>query len=76
MAGEKPVKKEHKPKANESAQTVETKSAKFPTEGKLSKYGFIYLDADVLAAWGLSKGSEQQLSIDLKEDDLVIRKVA
>ncbi len=67
---QKPVKEKKERKAN-AKKPVKTK---FPTEGKLNKYGFIYLDTDVLAAWGLSKGTEQKLSIDLEDGALTVRK--
>ena len=62
-------------KPKEPKQPIEPKSAKFPVEAKVNRYGFVYLDGDILAAWGLSKGTIQRLSIDLKEGALIIRKV-
>jgi len=67
---EKPkAKRGRKPK--EPTQAVESK---FPTEGKINKYGFVYLDNDVLAALGLSKGAEQRITVDLKDGNLIISK--
>jgi hypothetical protein len=66
--------KSQKPKA-EPKQPAEPKSAVFPAEGKLNKYGFVYLNDDVLMAWfGHGKGAEQRISIDLKDGNLIIRK--
>jgi len=63
--------KSQKPK--EPRQPAETQSAQFPAEGKLNKYGFVYLNDDVLNAWlGHGKGAEQKISIDLKEGNLII----
>jgi len=45
---EKPEKPKPRPKAKKVQQT-ESKSAIFPTEGKVNKYGFIYLDNKVLS---------------------------
>jgi len=75
-AAEKPEKAKRcrKPKANKQTQTVEQNTAKFPTEGKVNKYGFIYLNGDVLAALDLRKGTEQKITIDLQEGALIVRK--
>lgn len=71
---EKTVKSSKAPK--EPKQPVEPKSAQFPTEGKLNKYGFVYLNDDILTAWlGHGKGTEQRVSIDHKDNALIIRKV-
>ena len=65
--------KSQKPK--EPKQPIEPKSAQFPTQGKLNKYGFVYLNDDILTTWlGHGKGAEQKISIDLKEGSLIIRK--
>jgi hypothetical protein len=67
-------KRERKTKAKETTQTAESKT-KFPVEGKINKYGFIYLENDVFSALGLSKGVEQKITIELQEGALMIRKV-
>lgn len=46
----------------------------FPAESKVNKYGFIYMSGDMLAAFGLHKGAEHKLSINLEGDALTIRK--
>jgi hypothetical protein len=69
------VEKSAKEKTKEKALKPEAKELKFPTEGKLNKYGFIYLDEDILSAWSLKKGTEQKLSINLEGDMLTIQKV-
>lgn len=61
-------------KAKEPKQP-EPKSAQFPAEGKLNKYGFVYLNDDILNPWlGHGKGTEQKISIDLKEGNLIVSK--
>jgi len=77
---EKPEEKHEKTakssKTKETKQAVESNSATFPIEGKVNKYGFIYLDGDILAAWGLSKGKEQRIALDMTQDGaLILRKV-
>lgn len=47
----------------------------FPAEGKINKYGFLYFSGDMLAAFGLRKGTEAKLSINLENGALVLRKV-
>jgi len=64
--------KEKKPK--EPKQAVEPKSAHFPCEGKINKYLFLYLDSNVASAFGIEKGKEYPVSIDLKDGALVIKK--
>jgi hypothetical protein len=72
-----------KAKDEKAEKTPESKPEKkvklektvFPAEGKINKYGFIYLSGEVLAAFGLSKGAEHKLSINLEGDVLAIRKV-
>jgi ATPase subunit of ABC transporter with duplicated ATPase domains len=46
----------------------------FPAESKVNKYGFIYMSGDALEAFGLKKGVEAKLIINLEDDRLVITK--
>jgi hypothetical protein len=44
-------------------------------EGKVNKYGFIHLSKRVREAWGVTKGTEQPITIELTDDNaLIIRK--
>lgn len=79
---EKPAKakKERKAKTEKPAQTEskspEQKPAKFPAKGTINAYNFIRLSNAVAEAFGVQKGRKTPISIDLKEGELVIRKVA
>lgn len=70
-SSEKPkAKREKKPKSQPKEGKANTEASKsmFPTEGKVNKYGFVYLNDDILNAWlGHGKGTERKISIDLKE---------
>jgi hypothetical protein len=69
------AKKEKKPKKDQpSASGSEHSESPFPAEGKVNKYGFIYLSGEILAAFGIHKGAEAKLSITLEGDTLIIRK--
>ena len=62
----------HATKAEQPAPTP-TKPATF--KGKVNKYAFIHLDKSIREAWGITKGTEQPISIELTaEGNLVIRK--
>ena len=43
-------------------------------QGKINKYGFLHFGKALMQAWNLSKGTEQPVTIELVEDDLVINK--
>jgi hypothetical protein len=62
------VKRDRKPKAKEPTQAVEPKPTKFPTEAKINKYGFLYLDGDILAAMGISKGKDYPVEVNRQPD--------
>lgn len=46
----------------------------FPAESKVNKYGFVYVSGDMLTAFGLTKGAEHKLTVNLEGDALIIRK--
>ena len=62
------AKGDRKPKAKEPTQAVEPKTAKFPTKAKIDKYGFLYLDGDILTAMGISKGKDYPVEINRQPD--------
>jgi len=73
-ATEERVPTEKRRKAKEPKQLVEPKSALFPADAKINKYGFIFLSSDIQDAFGYTKGQEMRIMIDLKEGALVIKK--
>jgi len=63
---------EKKRKAKEPKQAVEPKSATFPLEGKINKYGFIFLSSDVQAAFNYTKGQEMRIIIDMTPEGALV----
>ena len=62
-----------KEKDNNLAEEAQLTKTTF--KGKVNKYGFIFLDRHVQAAWGITKGVEQPVTVELTaEGDLIIRK--
>lgn len=61
-------------KAEDEQQDKKAEKPLFPAEGKINKYGFIYLGGDVLKAFDLGKGVERKLSIDIQGKKLNIKK--
>ena len=43
-------------------------------QGKINKYGFLHFSKGLVQAWNLSKGVEQPVTIELIEDNFVIKK--
>jgi len=68
-------KKEDKP-ADETlhAEETEAKPEQTTFEAKVNKYAFIHLSQKLRKAWGITKGTEQAVTIKLVEGNLVIRK--
>jgi len=46
----------------------------FPIQAKVNKYAFIFLSSDIQEAWGIEKGKEYPISVDLKDGALIIKK--
>lgn len=61
-------KKEDKP----ATEATPTEPATF--KGKLNKYGFIHLSKGLIESWGLTFKTEQAVSIEIVEGNLIIRK--
>jgi len=59
-------KKERKARAPEQAT--------FPTEGFVNAYGFIRLNGKVAEAFGVEKGKKTNVTIDMNDGALIIRK--
>jgi hypothetical protein len=77
VAKDNKAKKAEKVKVEKAKKIPEKKAEPesiFPAEGKINKYGFIYVSGDVLKAFGVTKGVITKLSIDLDGDKLIIRK--
>ena len=56
-------------------ETLHETEAQTTFEAKVNKYAFIHLPKSLREAWGLTKGTEQVISIDLtSEGNLVIKK--
>lgn len=59
-------------KVKESKQPEEVRTT---FRGKVSKYGFLHFGKPLAKAWGLTKGTEQPITIELTTDGaLIIRK--
>jgi hypothetical protein len=69
--------KEVKPqteKKDKVAKAKEPNEAKFPVKTFINAYLFIRLPAKVAEAFGAEKGKKTQISIDMNEGSLIIRK--
>ena len=70
---EKPEKSKRQRKAKKPTQAIEPNSAVFPREAKINAYGFLFLDHDVQAALGISRGKNYPVELDKQGDALTIR---
>ncbi|MFQ6068808.1 MAG: hypothetical protein ACE5KD_04605 [Candidatus Bathyarchaeia archaeon] len=64
-------KKENKP----ADEALHTEEAQTTFSSKINKWGFIHLNKQIRNAWGITKGTEQTVTIELTaEGSLIIRK--
>ena len=65
---------------SESKKTKKEKKAKgpstasFPVKAFVNPWGFIHLSKEVLEAFGVEKGKKTDVTIDMNEGSLIIRK--
>jgi hypothetical protein len=69
----KPENVENK-KTKKERKVKEPKTANFPIEAFVNKWGFIHLSKDVLSGFGLTKGDKTPITIDMQNDTLMIQK--